>query len=297
MKKKIILTTIVSLFLAAAISAQTTKPSFAGEWELDVGKSTLTDTKEVEAMTLMVTQTEKNIKIETVTKINQSQSAGGAKRGDGRKQISHYRFDKEMTVELSSPTMTGTAVSKATATADGKLSLTRTHNYNTAESGIITGKTNEIWELTDEGKTLKITRYKETLRGSTNAEMYFTKKSPTATSSSEPTVENKVYQGQSMSGTDAMPKKISGGVLNGKAVSLPKPAYPAEARATRASGAVSVKVTIDEAGEVVSAEAVSGDVLLREASVEAAKKAKFAPTMLQGVPVKVTGVIVYNFVP
>ena len=34
----------------------------------------------------------------------------------------------------------------------------------------------------------------------------------------------------------APPKMISGGVLNGKATSLPKPAYPAAARAVRASG-------------------------------------------------------------
>ncbi len=60
---------------------------------------------------------------------------------------------------------------------------------------------------------------------------------------------------------------------------------------------MNVKVTIDETGNVISAEAVSGDMLLREAGVEAAKKSKFAPVLLSGVPVKVTGVLVYNFVP
>ncbi len=94
-----------------------------------------------------------------------------------------------------------------------------------------------------------------------------------------------------------VPKKISGGVLNGKATSLPKPPYPAAARAVRASGAVNVQVTISESGSVVSANAVSGHPLLRQAAEQAARGARFAPTLLSGQPVSVTGVIVYNFVP
>ena len=94
-----------------------------------------------------------------------------------------------------------------------------------------------------------------------------------------------------------VPKKISGGVLNGKATSLPKPPYPAAARAVRAAGAVNVQVTISESGSVVSASAVSGHPLLRQAAEQAARSARFAPTLLSGQPVSVTGVIVYNFVP
>ena len=90
---------------------------------------------------------------------------------------------------------------------------------------------------------------------------------------------------------------ISGGVLNGKAYSLPKPSYPAVARAVRASGAVSIQVLIDEDGKVFSAMAVSGHPLLRAASVSAACSAEFSPTQLDGRPVRVNGVITYNFVP
>ncbi len=93
------------------------------------------------------------------------------------------------------------------------------------------------------------------------------------------------------------PKTISGGVLNGKATSLPKPPYPAAARAVRASGAVSVQVLISETGSVISANAVSGHPLLRQAAVSAARGARFSPTLLSGQPVKVSGVITYNFVP
>ncbi|MFN6964089.1 MAG: TonB family protein [Pyrinomonadaceae bacterium] len=93
------------------------------------------------------------------------------------------------------------------------------------------------------------------------------------------------------------PKTVSGGVLNGKAVSLPKPAYPAAARAVRASGTVPVQVLIDEQGRVVSASAAGGHPLLQAAAVAAARQARFSPTLLSGQPVKVSGVITYNFVP
>jgi protein TonB len=89
---------------------------------------------------------------------------------------------------------------------------------------------------------------------------------------------------------------VSGGVLNGKALSLPKPPYPAIARAARASGTVVVQVLIDENGNVVSAQAVSGHPLLTAVAVAAARQARFSPTKLSGQPVKVTGVIQYNFV-
>lgn len=89
---------------------------------------------------------------------------------------------------------------------------------------------------------------------------------------------------------------ISGGVLNGKAINLPKPQYPAIARQAHASGTVTVQVLIDENGNVVSAHAVSGHPLLQAVAVAAARQARFSPTKLSGQPVKVTGVITYNFV-
>jgi protein TonB len=89
---------------------------------------------------------------------------------------------------------------------------------------------------------------------------------------------------------------ISGGVLNGKAISLPKPAYPPIARAAHAAGTVVVQVLIDENGSVVQASAISGHPLLINAAVSAARQARFSPTKLSGQPVKVTGVIQYNFV-
>jgi len=102
--------------------------------------------------------------------------------------------------------------------------------------------------------------------------------------------------GDGVAGPANAARTVSGGVLNGKASSLPAPAYPAAAMAVKAEGTVSVQVSIDEEGSVISAAAVSGHPLLRAAAVEAAREAKFAPTQLEGKPVRVSGVLTYNFV-
>jgi periplasmic protein TonB len=90
-------------------------------------------------------------------------------------------------------------------------------------------------------------------------------------------------------------KPVSGGVLNGTALSLPAPTYPEGARRMKTQGTVAVEVVLDENGKVISAQATSGPVILREAAVQAAKRARFSPTKLSGMPVKVSGVINYKF--
>ncbi|MBV9957815.1 MAG: energy transducer TonB [Acidobacteria bacterium] len=90
-------------------------------------------------------------------------------------------------------------------------------------------------------------------------------------------------------------KPVSGGVLNGKAVSLPAPDYPEAAKRMRASGVVSVDVVIDVSGKVISAKASNGNPILQQAATQAALRARFSPTTLSGQPVKVSGVINYNF--
>jgi TonB family protein len=89
---------------------------------------------------------------------------------------------------------------------------------------------------------------------------------------------------------------VSLGVLTGKAISLPKPPYPAAAKAVGASGMVSVQITIDADGNVTSANATSGHPLLRAESEKAARNAKFSPTLLSKIAVKATGVLTYNFI-
>src|SRR5262249_29171633 len=94
-----------------------------------------------------------------------------------------------------------------------------------------------------------------------------------------------------------VPKIIrkSGCVLQASATRRVEPAYPPLAKAAAISGAVVVEITIDESGDVISATAISGHPLLKDAAIQAARGWKFEPTMLQGVPVKVIGTITFNF--
>jgi protein TonB len=92
------------------------------------------------------------------------------------------------------------------------------------------------------------------------------------------------------------PKVVSKGVITSQALSLPKPMYPETAKRMRIQGTVSVQVLIDEQGRVISAKAVSGSPFLLIEAQKAAMQARFSPTRLGDQPVKVSGVITYNFV-
>jgi hypothetical protein len=84
---------------------------------------------------------------------------------------------------------------------------------------------------------------------------------------------------------------IAGGMLNSKAIYLPQPEVPAG----EAAGVVLVQVLIDEQGTVIDARPVSGPQHLHAAAVNAARLARFTPTLLMGEPVKVNGTLSYNF--
>jgi TonB family protein len=85
-------------------------------------------------------------------------------------------------------------------------------------------------------------------------------------------------------------------VFCGKAISLPKPPYPAVAKAAKVSGPVTVSAVMDEKGRVVWARAINGHPLLQAAAVRAACAARYSPTLVSGHPVKVETRITYNFV-
>jgi TonB family protein len=85
------------------------------------------------------------------------------------------------------------------------------------------------------------------------------------------------------------------GGLGSQKLYAPRPEYPPIAKAAGAEGSVSVRITVDEEGNVVAAEAVSGHPLLRTAAVDAARASKFKPTVIDGQPAKVSGIISYVF--
>ena len=92
------------------------------------------------------------------------------------------------------------------------------------------------------------------------------------------------------------PKVVRKAVINGEAILLPKPNYPEMAKRIRLQGSVNVQVLIDEQGRVISAKAISGSPFLTVEAQRAAMGARFSPTKLGDQPVKVSGIITYNFV-
>jgi periplasmic protein TonB len=96
-------------------------------------------------------------------------------------------------------------------------------------------------------------------------------------------------------GTAPLVLQASGDVLQGTALRKVLPAYPPGAKAARVSGSVKVNVVINEHGEVTQAEVVSGLPMLNLASLRAARQWIFAPTLLEGNPVKVQGDLTFNF--
>lgn len=97
--------------------------------------------------------------------------------------------------------------------------------------------------------------------------------------------ENKTYTRKSIT------------VLNGKATKLAQPAYPHEARVAGASGLIIIAVRINIDGRVIDARPVcGGQPTLFSTSLKAARASEFTPTLIDGKPTTVSGVIIYNFV-
>jgi protein TonB len=91
------------------------------------------------------------------------------------------------------------------------------------------------------------------------------------------------------------PVRISSTVLQGKAIDKIVPIYPPLAKQIRMQGEVSVEVIISPEGRVESVRIVSGHPMFVTAAGDAARRWRFEPTILNGVPVRVTGVITFVF--
>jgi protein TonB len=94
---------------------------------------------------------------------------------------------------------------------------------------------------------------------------------------------------------DSSQEKKDVKVKKGELIEAPRPEYPEEAKKQKIEGTVTVKIMIGEEGNVISARATSGPSILHEASVAAAYKARFKPSMVDGKPAKVAGAMTYNF--
>jgi periplasmic protein TonB len=95
--------------------------------------------------------------------------------------------------------------------------------------------------------------------------------------------------------TENRPVRLPSTVLQGKAIERRVPVYPELVRRIRLQGDVAVEVIISPEGRVESARAISGHPMLIATALEAARGWRFGPTILNGVPVRVTGVITFVF--
>ncbi len=193
MKKATILTAVFSLFLAVtAVSAQVKTADFSGNWELDAAKSKLGERMRIESMTMNVSQTAKDLKVEKTTKLalrSEAETRGGAPPNSGgmgrrvgglfnggdSKQTLAYSLEGRETKEEVPGIPGATSMLKAKWEKDGKLLLTSSRNAETP-MGAMTITVNETWSLSPDGKTLTVVREQETQRGKVSAEMVFNKK-------------------------------------------------------------------------------------------------------------------------
>jgi len=86
--------------------------------------------------------------------------------------------------------------------------------------------------------------------------------------------------------------------INGRAVTLVKPDFPETAVAASADGVtVSLKVVVDENGNVISAQcSLTCHPMLKDAAELAAANSTFKPLIKEGQAVKYDGILLYTFV-
>lgn len=87
----------------------------------------------------------------------------------------------------------------------------------------------------------------------------------------------------------------SAGMTAANVIFSPAPAYPAAASAAHVEGQVTVQAVVNPEGKVVSARAVSGPPLLRDAATEAVQRWRYSPLMDNGKPIAVTTVAILDF--
>jgi len=186
MKKVLFLSVFVCLTALSAFAQDKKAPDFSGNWTLDTSKSKLDERARIESMTLTVTQTDKDVKVETATKrlpppADAVQGDGG--QGGGRRRGGFGGGDAAMTYSLDGKETTtetegqmGKSLVKQKAELDGgKLKLSSVRVMNT-QMGEVSITTRETWTLSGDGKTLTVKRETESPRGTNSSEMVFTKK-------------------------------------------------------------------------------------------------------------------------
>lgn len=92
-------------------------------------------------------------------------------------------------------------------------------------------------------------------------------------------------------------KIISAGWMNSRAINFSQPAYPSGLTKPRSAARVEVRIITDVDGKVILADVSRGPVEFHSAAIDAARNLKFPPTLLSGVPTKVSGWVSFDFKP
>lgn len=104
-----------------------------------------------------------------------------------------------------------------------------------------------------------------------------------------------------LGGTANVPKvtlnriRVSGGVIEGNLLNKTVPLYPALAKTARIQGAVVLHAIISKQGSIENLSVVSGHPMLVQAAMDAVKRWKYRPYILNGEPVEVETTVTVNF--
>lgn len=185
MKKLISIAAICCFFSLAAFGQKAV--NFAGVWTLDASHSQLGERSRVESITLTVTQSAKDLKVETATTrqapaADAPQSPNGPGRGFGGMRgfgnndgtVVYDLEGKESVVEMEGPNGKIPIKYKA-AVKDGKAELSSSRSF-TGPMGEINITTRETWSLSEDGKTLTVHKEQTTPRGTNSSVLVFLKK-------------------------------------------------------------------------------------------------------------------------
>ncbi len=88
---------------------------------------------------------------------------------------------------------------------------------------------------------------------------------------------------------------ISQGVSQGMIIKQVQPTYPQIALTMRIEGSVELLATISKTGDITSVKVLSGDPQFTTAAMDAVKRWKYRPYMLNGEPVEIQTQVTINF--
>lgn len=171
MKKIVLVSGVMSMLMIMGLAASAAAPpaNFSGTWVFDKSKSEGLPRmwENATGIELVVTQDDKQITVET--KVSGGEFAMPS-------QALTYKLDGSETTAEMSGRMPGKATSKAKWKDDGKaLDLTTVRQLN-FQGNDVTITTKETWELSGDGKVLKVHRVSESPRGTQDSKLTFNKK-------------------------------------------------------------------------------------------------------------------------